>query len=93
MKAYDFGDYGVDIRIYNRFDPPDVFWSERGNSYVMVEPRDPERALFFHPEHGPVNLVSINGLGEIRWDVLPWEVDKPEQKAAMEFFNLSQMEG
>ena len=89
MGVYKYGGYGVDVKLISYSNPSDVFWSEKCNSYVIVEPRDPDRALFTHPEHGPVNLISINGMGEIRWDTLPWDVDKPEQKAAMEFFGLS----
>ena len=43
MRVYKYGGYGVDVQLMSYNNPSDVFWSEKCNSYVMVEPRDPER--------------------------------------------------
>ncbi len=89
MKLYSYGGYGVDIQLHSRYIPSDVFWGEKGNSYVVVTPRAPEQATLIHPEHGSVNLVSINGLGEIRWNVQRFDARQSEGHAAMKFFNLT----
>jgi hypothetical protein len=47
-----------------------VFWGPRHNSYVC----DGER------------IYSINGIGEIRWCVEPWNTDEESQLARAYFF-------
>jgi hypothetical protein len=71
-EPYEYGGSGVDVKLYSERDPSDVWWSPRKpsgggyNSYVIVhDPRGPFRS----PKGDRVSLVSVNGHGEIRWDV------------------------
>lgn len=85
---YNYGGCGVDVKLVSRYDPgpEDVFWSKQGSSYVLVEPSQ-RGGTWIHPVHGEVNLVSINGMGEIRWDVMPWSYG--EDLEAVEYFGLT----
>lgn len=61
----------VDISIHyvNQSNGGSVYWTPEANTYVMVERNhEPERAHWMF-EGKPVDLVSIHGNGEIRWDV------------------------
>jgi hypothetical protein len=50
----------VNVQLANLYTTPDVFWSARGNSYVLASnAQDAAQPL----------LVSVNGLGEVRWTV------------------------
>jgi len=84
---FAYGDRGVYIRIRDKRERG-VFWHD-GSSYVLVA----------DPEHGPwmlddrrVALLSINGMGEIRWDVAPSFPDKGG-RAAADHFGLVPREG
>lgn len=48
-----------------------VFWSEGNEVYVLVEPDDPDHALWLHPTGGLVNLYNTHQTAELRWDVAP----------------------
>ena len=52
-----------------------VFWSENYNSYVLVIPQDDEQGQFWHETEGQVNLYSVNGSGEVRWDVTAFNAE------------------
>jgi len=54
-------------RLRNGFTTNAVFWSEQGNSFVLIED---EKGDFIR-QGVPVFLASINGLGEVRWIVHP----------------------
>ena len=55
----------VDIGLTNAQTTRDVFWSVGGNSYVLAENAlDSQQPL----------LVSINGMGEVRWVVSPQQI-------------------
>lgn len=41
-----------------------VYWDEKGNSYILV--KDPV-GDYRTPEGEQVSMVSINGIGEVRW--------------------------
>ena len=59
-----------------------------------VKPDDLElEGQWTHPEHGRVDLVSINGIGEIRWDVRPTLLDfVGDAKGAVKFFGITPTE-
>lgn len=71
--------YVVDCPLYDMNTTPDVFWSENKNSYCLVrvpylggQPREPEyldRYSWLSPTGEWFQLYSINGAGEVRWDV------------------------
>lgn len=67
------GGYGVDRQLRSMVSGPDVYWSGRANSYVVIE------------EDGRHTLASINGIGEIRWTVESWNTDD-ESNAARDYF-------
>jgi hypothetical protein len=65
-----YGGHGVDIRLSNSRTTNQVFWSQRGNSYVIVADDDGP-----HVKDGQrVALLSINGMGQIRWRVSDTEI-------------------
>lgn len=69
----------VDVHLREVRTTPDVFWSSRTNSYVLVAVPNPfstvkmveawYRDNFFLVGDRPAALVSVNGGGEVRWDV------------------------
>jgi len=70
----ELGDYGVKRQLQVMRNSPAVFWSEQHhNSYVVVE------------LSGKLRIVSINGIGEIRWYVEDWNSD-PDSDAARDYF-------
>lgn len=56
----------VDVLLTSMRTNEDVFWSKRGNSYVLVV--GPMESLHM-PDGTPVQLLSVNGIGEVRWPV------------------------
>lgn len=65
----------VDCSLWHTDTTPDVFWSERKNSYVLAEAMNPEEWGEDWLKHSCwlidgkwVQLLSINGGGEVRWD-------------------------
>lgn len=56
------GGYGVSREPSNSANTPAVFWT-KGNSYVVSQKTD-----------GQFVIYSINGIGEIRWDLNPYEM-------------------
>lgn len=63
-EIFEYGGYGVNVKLTNANYSPDVAWV-RGNSFVLVA--NP-KGRFLHGSQR-VDLVSINGIGEIRWPV------------------------
>lgn len=53
------GGLGMDIKLQMIANTPQVFWTKLCNSYVVT------RSI---ARPGTLLLVSINGMGEIRWD-------------------------
>jgi len=73
------GDYGVKRQLRTMQNSPAVYWSTpHANSYVAVRERD-----------GRFSVLSINGIGEVRWEIDPlntrWQGDSSAQ-AAVEYF-------
>ena len=76
VNVLKYGGRGVDIvlKSFSSPGPDTVFWSKpdpstgRGgcNSFVCVE--DP-RGFWLTEDGQRVNLISINGIGEIRWTI------------------------
>jgi len=48
-----------------------AWMSEGRETYVLVEPRDPDAAHWLHPTEGLVDLYNTHGTGELRWAVNP----------------------
>lgn len=63
---FKLGGHGVDVELRTETDPPGVYWT-REASYVLVA--DPLGG--WNCGGRRVSLLSINGLGEIRWGVRP----------------------
>ena len=66
-KLFEYGGRGVDVMLESKADPPEVFWTSTGNSYVLVRPSNESIATWSHPKLGKCHLISVNGIGEIRW--------------------------
>lgn len=65
----ELGDYGVKRKLAAMKSDSAIFWSARGNSYVVTN-TDPEPTI-----------LSINGIGEIRWKIEPWNRDAESLEA------------
>jgi len=50
---------------------PDVFWSRRSNSFVLAESTHPES---FEVAGKKCRLISVNGRGEVRWEIMPYQL-------------------
>lgn len=85
-KCCEYGGRGVAIGLDNFGDHNGrVWWSDRHNSYVMV-PDEKGNFLF---KGKKVQLLSINGIGEIRWNVEKYDFGRDnEQGEAIEAFGL-----
>jgi hypothetical protein len=81
-RIFPLGGHGVDTKLAHMRTTPDVYWSPPrehpgggrggGNSYVLAEPSSLRPAWL--SEGRPCALYSINGIGEIRWDIPPSQV-------------------
>ena len=73
------GDYGVKRQLRTTSLSPAVYWSRNHNSYVAVRNDD-----------GTYRVLSINGIGEIRWSLDPandrWQCDNDGAAAIQYFF-------
>jgi hypothetical protein len=79
-EVFEYGGYGVNVKLTSMQTSKDVVWV-RGNSFVLVD--SPTRGPFTLGVNGQrVALVSINGLGEIRWDVRAYDIVNALQYAA-----------
>jgi hypothetical protein len=61
------GGHGVTTQLTTTRNTPGVFWSRRHNSFVIV--RDEQGPWRLGTER--VALLSINGIGQVRWAVRP----------------------
>ena len=88
--VYEYGGHGVDIRLQSTMVPPGVYWDMSENMSSTVAVADPEGVLV--TKGGTrVSLVSVNGIGEIRWHVYP--LSTPERwTRLLEFFELEEVE-
>lgn len=97
INILKYGGYGVDVKLRTKCDPgPDtVYWSVGSNSYVVVEglaaipgtvPVTP--GPWVTQDGKRVHLASINGIGEIRWEVDAWDAKRDEHVAALAHFGL-----
>lgn len=91
-----------DVRLHSMTSTNFVWWSHRCNSYVLCE--GSERS-HFTLDGRKVNLYSVNGIGEVRWDVMAHSIesglrleaqgkldpsyDSAEQLEAARYFGLS----
>lgn len=71
------GGYGVNRQLRSMQSNAGVWWSPKGNSYVACKRDD-----------GTFAVVSINGIGEIRWTVEPWNRDAESLAAVAYFFDV-----
>ena len=69
-KVTEPGEHGMNIKLERRINSNQVFWSEKANSYVVREDG---------------KIISINGIGEVRWYVEDWNRDE-ESNAARAYF-------
>lgn len=84
------GESRVNVKLYGRRqDGPSVFWDSRENSFAIVKPNaGHENDRRFVSDQGVV-LVSINGIGEIRWTVQGRDARCPENLEAVNHFRLT----
>lgn len=75
-EVFEYGGYGVNCKLTEMRTNKDVVWV-RGNSFVLV--KNEERGPFFAPNGDRVDLVSINGIGEVRWPVWERDIESAEQ--------------
>jgi hypothetical protein len=80
-RVHQRGGFGIDVKLTHMGTTRDVFWSPRiptgggCNSYVLCEPLlGGTSAVFRLPGGAPVQLFSVNGIGEIRWGIEPHRV-------------------
>lgn len=75
-----YGGLGVARELRHMRSTPAVYWSPTANSYVIVERPD-----------GTYRIVSINGIGEIRWEIDPlslgWSGDNHAADAVAYFLD------
>lgn len=90
-QVVELGDHGVKYKIPYLHSNETLFTSSREthcNTYVMV--KSEEHGSWVHPDRGRVTLYSINGIGEIRWDVSHFDAvgGASSDKEAVAYFNL-----
>ena len=92
----ELGDLGVRRQLHHMRSDNAVFWSDRGNSYVAcLVPGN--RELCGRSNFGDSRFVvlSINGLGEIRWyvevDPRQYSGDQMGQVAVSYFFDVKEV--
>ncbi len=85
-----WGGNGVDKALHFFGNTSTVFWTERHNSYVIcpdTKGRRPSR--LWHPAtQQRVVLVSINGIGEVRWTHEDIDCMGSDGGEAVEYFGL-----
>jgi len=80
----------ADIKVHVVFSNSQVYWSGTGNSYVVVQ--DAKGPWVYALEPGlsqRVRLLSINGIGEVRWGVSSEQGSTSGDRDAAEYFGLS----
>jgi hypothetical protein len=68
----------VDVLLNSMNTTENVFWSPRANSYVLCEPGMQSAKLGdvpHLPDGTAVDLVSVNGIGEVRWQAMGWQLE------------------
>ena len=77
---------------YFRPGQPGVFFTEvRGDTYILVEPEEPDGAPWIHPELGPCIMWNTHSSGELRWmspNGRGYDRLEPGAVAAAKFFGL-----
>lgn len=77
----------VNVKLYDTHTTRDIFWSEKFNSYVLVEVNRANAWLnmpecddfYFQTKDGKwFTLVSVNGAGEVRWSVTKEQLERAE---------------
>ena len=63
----------VDVLLHDMATTESIYWSDRKNSYVLTEPMDGEDQLTL-PDGQAVRLVSVNGIGEVRWEAMSYQL-------------------
>ena len=94
-RAVEYGGYGVNLQLPRDNNTPEVYWSKDSqgrpnNSYVVAtNPTGPWKM----DDGTRVDLVSINGIGEIRWRIEPppfRDLDvRHEPAEAVDYFRLA----
>lgn len=84
-RAVEWGGHGVAIALHHSQNTEQVCWVN-GNSYVVVR-RNDCRHYWVMADGACVDLLSINGIGEVRWDVNP-RFANAEEKQAADYFGL-----
>jgi hypothetical protein len=84
----------VDVELRSVRNTPAVFWDSRHNSFVIVKPPagDSSAVKRLTSDQG-VMLLSVNGGGEIRWDVDAGSAKWQENAEAVAYFKLTWYEG
>lgn len=92
--AVEFGGDGVRIALYGKGrDAAAVFWDTHSNSFVVVKPDENMTGDKRYVSDQGVVLVSINGIGEIRWMVPGSQAQWNENKEATAHFGLTWTNG
>lgn len=94
-KTTPYGGHGVQIGLQHANNTAQVFWSQQYNSFVITP--DP-KGQWLTPDDEQVSLLSINGIGEIRWPVMHYGSgmkyfrEGSEELAAIDYFHLKPLE-
>lgn len=76
----------LDVRLYDTFNSPQVFWSQQHNSYVLVA----DESGWWTAEDGTAcDLYSVNGAGEVRWVVSSFNGNTTGDRDAARYFGLT----
>lgn len=88
--AHEFGGHGVKVGLKGKgWDGAAVFWDTRGNSFAVVKPKPEQEGDKRVVSDQGVILVSINGIGEVRWTVFATQGGWDENKEATAHFGLT----
>jgi hypothetical protein len=89
---YQFGDKGVDVKLHDMSSTANIVWV-RGNSYVRVavpvDATEYDRQYKLHRnDYGEeYYIISVNGIGEIRWEVNNnFDLHRPENADVADYF-------
>ena len=74
LKVHERRSHDVIVQLFHTESVPGkVYWSQRGNSYVLAEGEPPcgdeEGYGVWRVDGKWARLYSVNGAGEVRWDV------------------------
>jgi hypothetical protein len=85
VRFTELGGRGVKLALTDTRDTEQVFWSPQHNSYVVSH--DPQG--WWTKDGVPCSLFSVNGIGEIRWNVLSREGATNGDTDAIDYFGLT----